>query len=145
MDGKSDFAAVLDELIRQRDEVLQPQVSGIDYLNVVEELHSGRIQFAGDQIELVYREQTESPLFVDAPPVAMAAPLPSISPADIRRELGLDKGRTDADLDAARRRFAFANHPDRTEPEQRDRAMQRMQIANMLIDEAKRAGPSRRR
>ena len=37
-----------------------------------------------------------------------------------------------------RRSFAFANHPDRVAPHLRQRAMIRMQVANMLIDEAKR-------
>jgi hypothetical protein len=38
-----------------------------------------------------------------------------------------------------RRTFALKNHPDRMPPEQRERAMIRMQVANRLIDEAKRA------
>ncbi len=38
-----------------------------------------------------------------------------------------------------RRAFAFKNHPDRVAPHLRQRAMVRMQVANMLIDEAKKA------
>jgi hypothetical protein len=44
-----------------------------------------------------------------------------------------------AELGARRRAFAFKNHPDRVAPHLRQRAMVRMQVANMLIDEAKKA------
>ena len=37
-----------------------------------------------------------------------------------------------------RRSFALANHPDRVAPHLRQRAMVRMQLANMMIDDAKR-------
>ena len=49
------------------------------------------------------------------------------------------KGSSLADLDKARRSFALRYHPDRVPEQFRDRAALRMQIANMLIDEAKRA------
>ena len=42
-----------------------------------------------------------------------------------------------AELDRARRSFALRYHPDRMPEEMRERAALRMQIANMLIDEAK--------
>ena len=38
-----------------------------------------------------------------------------------------------------RRDFAFKNHPDRVAPHLRQHAMVRMQVANMLIDDARRA------
>jgi nucleotide-binding universal stress UspA family protein len=68
-------------------------------------------------------------------PRAMDVSMPSINPADIAAELALDGVR---DLPAARRRFAFDNHPDRVATHLRERAQLRMQIANTLIDEAAR-------
>jgi hypothetical protein len=62
--------------------------------------------------------------------------LPPIDPESIAVELGLD--RPGADFGQVRRSFAFANHPDRVPAHLRQRAMTRMQVANMLIDEAKR-------
>lgn len=53
-------------------------------------------------------------------------------------ELGLDTPKAVADFGRMRRSFAFSNHPDRVAPHLRQRAMIRMQVANMLIDEAKR-------
>ena len=65
--------------------------------------------------------------------------LPSIEPEAISRELGLSGSMPSAELGAKRRAFAFKNHPDRVAPHLRQRAMVRMQVANMLIDEAKKA------
>ncbi len=62
----------------------------------------------------------------------------SVDPEAIAAELGLGSPAQDADFSRLRRSFAFANHPDRVAPHLRQRAMIRMQIANMLIDEAKR-------
>ena len=44
-----------------------------------------------------------------------------------------------------RRAFAFKNHPDRVAPHLRQRAMVRMQVANMLIDEAEQKAARRER
>ena len=65
--------------------------------------------------------------------------LPSIEPEAISRELGLDGSVLAKELAARRRAFAFKNHPDRVAPHLRQRAMVRMQVANMLIDEARKA------
>lgn len=53
-------------------------------------------------------------------------------------ELGLDRAKGTADFNRLRRSFAFRNHPDRVAPHLRQRAMVRMQVANMLIDDARR-------
>jgi hypothetical protein len=76
--------------------------------------------------------------------IAQQPILPELTPVDpeaIAAELGL--GQPGVDLRAARRRFALVNHPDRVPPHLRQRAMIRMQIANMLIDEA--AGAAKKR
>jgi hypothetical protein len=70
---------------------------------------------------------------------------PSVQPELIAAELGLDRAMPPKALDQLRRAFAFKNHPDRVKPELRERAMVRMQIANRLIDEAKRKPSGRSR
>lgn len=72
--------------------------------------------------------------------------LPPIDPEAIAKELGLAAAKASADFGRLRRNFAFHNHPDRVAPHLRQRAMVRMQVANMLIDDAKRraAKPGKR-
>ena len=71
-------------------------------------------------------------------PKPLVEELPSIEPEAISRELGLGRRRASPTNSARKRRaFAFNNHPDRVAPHLRQRAMVRMQVANMLIDEAK--------
>ena len=143
-----DFATVLDELLV--DEAARrgwSDVNGtsLDYLTVTEALHSGRIVISDDTAAAGYRETIET-LGGDGPPAVEKAaatpapprPMPSTDPAAIARELGLEGTGAGADLDLLRRRFAFSNHPDRVEPGLRVVAMARMQVANMLIDEAKK-------
>jgi hypothetical protein len=121
-----------------------------DYLSVVEELHSGRIKVSGDALAAEYRETgvdmaAEFAALLEQARLALAderpAPtekLPPIDPESIAAELGLDRPSTDAELGRLRRSFAFDNHPDRVAQHLRPRAIIRMQIANMLIDEARR-------
>lgn len=117
---------------------------------MVDELHSGRIKVSGDALAAEYRETgadmaAEFAALLEQARLALAdehpAPedvLPPIDPESIAAELGLDRPVTDIELGRLRRSFAFANHPDRVAPHQRARAIIRMQIANMLIDEARR-------
>ena len=56
----------------------------------------------------------------------------------IRRELQLATISTRAELQRARRRFMWANHPDRRTDLPRDLATRRVATANMLIDRALR-------
>ena len=69
---------------------------------------------------------------------AMAAEAPAaISEAEIvAGELGLRPRLTARELRRIRRKFAAANHPDRAPTFLRERATQRMIIANTLIDQA---------
>ena len=125
-----------------------------DYLAVAEELHSGRIKVSGDAAAAEYREAGEgveaelSALLdeVDVEKTTPAAPeiaeLPSIEPEAIKAELGLENAEP-ADLGRLRRVFALNNHPDRVAPHLRQRALQRMQVANGLIDEARRRALAR--
>jgi len=107
-------------------------------------LHSGRIKVSADAVVAEYRladaaaEAASEALFA-AVTEPLVEELPSIEPEIISRELGLDSRMPAKELAARRRAFAFKNHPDRVAPHLRQRAMVRMQVANMLIDEAKKA------
>lgn len=149
-----DFARLLDDLFQASatpaadvGPAATPTIA-VDYLAVVDELHSGRIKVSGQEasaeyhaagatMEEVLREIDMRRAEIVPPPLE-PEPLPSISPQDIVRELKLETLKRAADLVRARRVFAFDNHPDRVPPHLRERAMTRMQIANMLIDQALR-------
>ena len=138
------------------DEGLKRPSIPFDYLSVADELHSGWIKVSSEAATAEYRKTNEdfqselAALLAQAEPLLAdeaVAPetLPSIEPAAIAVELGLDAGRAAADFGRMRRSFAFKNHPDRVAPHLRQRAMVRMQVANMLIDDAKRRAASKQR
>jgi hypothetical protein len=159
-----DFAAVLDGLFQAREPVEDAGTNlsvRLDYLAVADELHSGRITVSADRLDAEYRENAEATsdlaaelaAFLDGmQPFAGSATgqpeekLPPVDPESIATELGLGQAGTSVDFNRLRRRFAFSNHPDRVAPHLRQRARVRMQIANMLIDDARRkASPAARR
>ena len=122
-----------------------------DYLAVADELHSGRIRVSGEAFTAEQREYREATLdpasefaeILDQAERAAAAldaeqALPPADPVSIAAELRLEATSTVADFSRLRRSFAFSNHPDRVAPHLRQRAIERMQIANMLIDDARR-------
>jgi hypothetical protein len=80
-----------------------------------------------------------------APQIEPTAPLTD-DPDAIAAELGLSAAPTLAELSRVRRRFMFANHPDRRRDAPRELANRRVAIANMLLDraEAALAAPRRR-
>lgn len=143
---RRDFASLLDDLFLAPDPDVdlgkRPTIP-FDYLSIADELHSGRIKVADEAAVAEYRESAVAPEIAfdallaaaDLPPVEE---LPAIEPDAIARELGLEKLKAVRDFGRVRRDFAFRNHPDRVAPHLRERAIQRMQVANMLIDEAKR-------
>lgn len=130
-----------------------------DYLAVADELHSGRIKVSGEAAASEYRQAGEAieaelealldEVGVEEPAPAPAEPAeplsiepPSIEPDAIALELGLAEA-APADLGRLRRTFALKNHPDRVAPHLRQLALKRMQVANGLIDEAKRRALAR--
>lgn len=120
-----------------------------DYLAVADELHSGRIKVSDENATSEYREageaiEAELEALLDevgveeaAQPEAGPEKTPSIEPDAIALELGLADA-APADFGRLRRAFALKNHPDRVAPQMRQLALTRMQVANGLIDEAKR-------
>lgn len=143
---RRDFAALLDELISEDIEHAggaSASLNSLDYLSVAEALHSGRINFTDRRARVEYGEhQTPEPVEPVEPEVTAAEPPPAppltTDPDEIARELGLGETIEPRSLDRLRRDFAFRNHPDRVPAHLRANAMMRMQVANMLIDEAKR-------
>ncbi len=146
-----DFASLLDDLFvaaeKPEEQAPRPTIP-FDYLAVAEELHSGRIKVSGEAAAAEYRdagEDVEAELaalldeveVAETPAAAETIELPSIEPDAIAAELGLADA-APADFGRLRRTFALKNHPDRVAPHLRQRALQRMQVANGLIDEAKR-------
>jgi hypothetical protein len=152
-----DFARLLDDLF-QATPIPEGEAEGgsaasgptipFDYLSVADELHSGRIRVSGEEASAEYRSigatieealrEIELRRAEIVPPPLQPEPWPSIEPKDIARELKLETLMRPGDLAQARRAFAFDNHPDRVAPHLRDHAIIRMQVANMLIDEALR-------
>ncbi len=154
--AKQDFASLLDDLFTASgmpegpvESAARPSIP-FDYLSVADELHSGRIKVSGEVFNAEYRAVGSdladefAALFADAKAtlqqeqVAPEEKLPPIDPESIAAELGLNKVEKAADFGRLRRSFAFSNHPDRVAPHLRQRAMIRMQVANMLIDDARR-------
>ena len=153
-----DFASLLDDLFvaaeTPAETVPRPTIP-FDYLTVADELLSGRIKVSDATAAAQYREageviEAELAALLDeveveateTPPPSATIELPSIEPDAIAAELGLADA-TPADLGRLRRVFALKNHPDRVTPDLRQRALQRMQVANGLIDEAKRRALAR--
>jgi len=144
-----DFASLLDDLLVDAEEPEQGPRPTIpfDYLAVAEELHSGRIRLAEEAAAAEYREagnhlEAELKAFLDetsglsAELASEEQALSSVEPEAIASELGLDNA-DQLDFGKLRRRFALQNHPDLVAPHLRQHALQRMQVANGMIDDAK--------
>ena len=84
---------------------------------------------------------TSSAALPAAPAPAALPPTTLADPGDaeaVRRELGLDRPLSVAELSARWRAFLWRNHPDRLPPEARAGANARVAIANALRDQARR-------
>jgi hypothetical protein len=147
-----DFASLLDDLFvaaeKPAETAPRPTIP-FDYLSVADDLHSGRIKVSDDAAASEYRQAGEAmeaeldalldEVGLEQPAPAEAEPVepPSTEPDAIAAELGLADA-DPADFGKMRRAFALKNHPDRVAPHMRQLALERMQVANGLIDEAKR-------
>lgn len=148
-----DFTALLDDLLaasaeaeEAEDDDLAPLSLHVDMLAQIERLRAHSAPFSVDRAMREYRDNATPSAGREKPSVKATAPdlqpaledLFFLDPQSISRELGLDGKNDPTELDRARRAFAMRYHPDRVPEEMRERAVLRMQIANMLIDEAKR-------
>ena len=151
-----DFGALLDQLLAATAEAdADEPESGVapslrvDMLAQIERLQAENLALFpdramreyGDNAETVPHEQPKQPPQASQSPANLQPALEDLfflDPDSISRELGIGPKSKPAELDRARRSFALRYHPDRMPEEMRERAALRMQIANMLIDEAKR-------
>jgi hypothetical protein len=98
---------------------------------------------AVDTVEPPQPEVAVHSAYADGAPVPTPAAAPRSLEEAVALELQLQDIREPADLERARRRFAFRNHPDRAGPLYRDEALRRMAVANALVDEALKAARAR--
>ena len=148
-----DFASLLDDLIAASNETAPAEEESflaspalrVDLLDQLERLQSENLALFPDRAMRAYGDAAEGgeakrPAGGDAPAHLQPAleDLFFLDPKSIAKELGISPKTSPEDLDRARRAFAMRYHPDRVPEELRERAALRMQIANVLIDEAKR-------
>ena len=149
-----DFTSLLDDLIAASSEAAARESGDprgpslqVDMLAQIERLQAENSGLFADRAMREYGENQEAPETDAAKPDGPAVPelqpalddLFFLDPESIARELGITARSRPDELDRARRTFAMRYHPDRVPEEARERAALRMQIANMLIDAAKRA------
>ena len=151
--GELDFTELLDDLlaasaeagIGEEDDPAAPSLR-VDLLAQIERLQTHSRPLFTERAMNAYRENATGPEASGATSRKAVAPdlqpalddLFFLDPQSISRELGIDSSKMPEELDRARRSFAMRYHPDRVPEAMRERAVLRMQIANMLIDEAKR-------
>lgn len=149
-EAKLDFTTLLDELIAASDAAEAADIGGaapslrVDMLAQIERLQSENLSLFPDRAMRAYGEHANRPSATKSSIETPAHLQPALEdlffldPGSISRELGIKTKNKPEELDRARRAFAMRYHPDRVPEEHRERAVLRMQIANMLIDEAKR-------
>ncbi len=145
-----DFTSLLDELMaatreaEARESGIGPSPSlQVDMLEQIERLQAENVGLFADRAMREYGDHSAPG--AEKPSIETLAHLEPaledlffLDPETISRELGIEARSKPEELDKARRVFALRYHPDRVPEEYRERAALRMQIANMLIDEAKR-------
>jgi hypothetical protein len=144
-----DFASLLDDLLARAEEgkdefVANPSVS-FGFVTPDAAVEALWKSVPTDFVAKVYGEAADRESLDAAPGIETPepAPLPSVEPDDIAAELRMANARWPRDFDRIRREFARQNHPDRVEAHLRERAVTRMQIANMMIDREKRKAAAR--
>lgn len=149
--AKLDFTALLDELMAASEAAEAGEAAGaapslqVDLLAQIERLQADNEGLFRQSAEQAYGEHATGNeagprKAADAAPAHLAPLLDDLfflDPESISKELGIQSATGPGDLDKARRTFAMRYHPDRVPEQFRDRAALRMQIANMLIDQAK--------
>lgn len=150
--SSSEFATLLDDLIAAKareedDDGARPSMP-FAFVPSSEAVETLWANVPGDVVASLYAKDEFRTLGEAAPgietPEDPELPLPPVDPESIAAELRAAYKRWPKDFDRIRREFALANHPDRVEPRLRERALIRMQLANMMIDRAKRNAAAKR-
>ncbi|KQT42938.1 hypothetical protein ASG43_15405 [Aureimonas sp. Leaf454] len=134
------FADILDDIAKPRSSGGSSEIYGRSGQNPAFWSVLDRISAAAPVSDLsarqAYRPDAKPDRLDTSFDSALQASDLSLDPDDIAYELDLDSVSTPEELSILRRRFARLNHPDRVEAPFRDRANQRMTIANAMIDAA---------
>jgi hypothetical protein len=139
LSGAAPFDAMLDELLGPRSMPgsgsFRPRVaSSFDPTFTAPRADPGSFQGAAAEL---YGSADDAPLNVSGASLSVEEAVAS--------ELSLSDDLQPAALERLRRRFAYRNHPDRVAPALKHQALERMTIANVLIDAALRTARSRAR
>lgn len=152
VDATLDFTSLLDDLIAaseaaeaaEPEEDTAPPSLRIDMLDQIERLQAANKSLFTDRAVREYQSHAGNGPTIRTSPENMPHLQPALEdlffldPESISKELGIVNKSRPEELDRARRTFAMRYHPDRVPEEFRERAALRMQIANMLIDDAKK-------
>jgi hypothetical protein len=152
VDATLDFTSLLDELIAASETAEPAETESdearpslrVDMLAQIERLQAENIALFPERAIHEYSANAGSAPSFRTPPETMPHLQPALEdlffldPESISKELGIVGKSRPEELDRARRSFAMRYHPDRVPEPFRERAALRMQIANMLIDKAKR-------
>ena len=133
----SPFHMVLDGLRRQTDAVSEaaPAMRAASFDRT----------FAAQTDRPVHAPGAQTRFFADAE--VSETPVDEMCSVEVTvaRELQLSDDLAPVDLERIRRTFAYRNHPDRVDAAHKPRALERMTVANVLIDRALKAARSRLR
>lgn len=137
MESKATFNVIMQQLVNEQAERFAPI--------------SGR----GTRIHEVVISDRHGPVFSFKQSVAeycqtlQAAPMQAgqleTIEESVKRELSLSDDLAPVELERLRRRFAFANHPDRAKHVSAEDALERMKLGNQMIDDALRQARLRSR
>ncbi len=146
--NESTFSQVLDEIVRSDDPERRLEWTGMLHGHSFATFAPPAQSDAGREYGQI--ERWDQALdWIEESQGAASAPNAARTPSDnadsIAAELGLTDALTHDELNRARRRFMWNNHPDRRPDVPLELANRRVAIANMLVDRAHRALTERRR
>jgi hypothetical protein len=141
-EAETPFHVVLDRLIEEAEAAGEPPshthaMPAYDWTSLAEADAPATIEGAAHRLYI-------DPDGFDGTGATTPAPPRSIEEA-VALELHLSDDLEPAEIERRRRAFAYRNHPDRFGPAHQALALQRMTVANVLIDRALRVARSRPR
>lgn len=144
-DGTAPFQVMLDQLLGHEQPAgtarfPPPSTPAFDPTYAAPPAAPG--SFGGAAAELYADAETESDSPIEDLAVLLVE-LPTSVEEAVAQELRLSDVLQPAELERVRRRFAYRNHPDRVAPALKSQALERMTIANVLIDQALKVARTR--